>query len=112
LASFPEFSEKGNLEEILRELEDEEALIKRFRQDYATGMRVHIATSGKGLDETSFVVCPFRLKRNLEGTLCIIGPQRMDYGKAMAGLEYLAKKINAVHEFEPHIPLIEETKDR
>jgi len=36
----------------------------------------------------------------------------MDYGKAMARLEYLAKQINAVHGFEPLLPLIEETKEK
>ncbi len=107
LASFPEFQEGEILSDLFRELEDEKALLSRFQQDFASGLRVRIASGGKGLDGASLVICPFRLRRNLEGVVCIIGPKRMDYGKAMARLEYLAKQINAVHGFEPNLPLIE-----
>jgi len=31
----------------------------------------------------------------------------MHYAKAMAKLEYLSRQINAVHGFEPNLPLIE-----
>lgn len=107
LLSFPEFYESGKAEGILRELEDEKALLSRFRQSYSDRIRIHIATGGEGLDETSVVICPFRLRNSLEGAVCVIGPKRMNYGKAMARLEYIAKQINAVHGFEPKIPLIE-----
>ena len=70
-------------------------------------MRVQIAAGGKGLDDASIVVCPFSIRGTMEGTVCIIGPKRMNYGKAMARLEYLAKQINAAYGFEPHLPLIE-----
>jgi heat-inducible transcriptional repressor len=107
LLSFLEFYEAGKAESILRELEDEKALRARFRQSFSDRVRIHIATGGEGLDETSVVICPFRLRGSLEGAVCIIGPKRMNYGKAMARLEYIAKQINAVHGFEPKIPLIE-----
>lgn len=107
LLSFPEFYEAGKAESILRELEDEKALRARFRQSFSDRIRIHIATGGEGLDDTSVVICPFRLRSSLEGAVCIIGPKRMNYGKAMASLEYIGKQINAVHGFEPKIPLIE-----
>ena len=107
LLSFSEFCEEGAAAELVRELEDENALLNRFQQSFSAGIRVHIASGGKGLDNTSSVTCPFRFRRNLEGAVCIIGPKRMNYGKAMAKLEYLAKQIHAVHGFEPNLPLIE-----
>jgi len=112
LFSYSEFQDEKKVVDVLRELEDNPKLLERFRQEESSGIRVHIATGGEGLNDASFVLCPFRLGRGLSGTVCILGPKRMDYGKAMARLEYLAKQINAVHGFEPLLPLIEETKEK
>ncbi|MBR4287845.1 MAG: heat-inducible transcription repressor HrcA [Clostridia bacterium] len=107
----PEFLTPQKGEKLLRQLEDHRDLADRFRSEFPTALRVHIAGKGEGLDGTSFVSCPFRLKNGPEGVLCVIGPKRMDYAKAMARLEYLAKQIHAVHGFEPTLPLIE-TKEK
>jgi len=106
LLSFPEFQGERALP-LIRELEDEKALLSRFSQEYTSGLRVHIGTEREGLDGASFVVCPFRLGKDLSGAVWIIGPKRMHYAKAMAKLEYLSRQINAVHGFEPNLPLIE-----
>ena len=111
LLSFPEFSEKEKASLLIADLEDEERLINKFAQEMPSHVRVHIASGEKGLDSASFVTCPFRLKGGLEGAVCIIGPSRMNYAKAMARLQYLAKEIHAVYGFEPTLPLIE-TKDK
>lgn len=107
LLSYPEFSQGEDAVGILKELEDEDALFQRFHQNFAPTLRVRIGGDGKGLDKASSVVCPFRLGKSLEGAVCILGPRRMNYAKAMARLEYLARQITAVHGFEPHLPLIE-----
>ncbi|MBR2616385.1 MAG: heat-inducible transcription repressor HrcA [Clostridia bacterium] len=107
LLSFPEFQSDGKCAALVKDLEDESALTARLQHDVSAGIRVHIASGGDGLKDTSSVTCPFRFRRNLEGAVCVIGPKRMDYGKAMARVEYLAKQIHAVHGFEPNLPLIE-----
>ncbi len=112
LLAYPEFSQPEQAQRLVRELEDKELLLSRFRQDFPSGLRVHIATGEAGLDGASFVICPFRFRQGLKGAVCIIGPKRMDYGKVVARLEYLAKQINAVHGFEPQMPLIEPKKDK
>lgn len=111
LLSFPEFQDPEKARAIVEQLEDEAFLLSHFREDSSSGMRVQIAGEGAGLDGASFVFCPFRLRRSLDGAVYIIGPKRMDYGKAMARLEYLAKQIHAAGGFEPKIPLIE-TKEK
>lgn len=111
LLSFPEYQGTEKAAKLLRELEDSRSLTDRFHSDFPTALRVHIGKESDGLDGTSFVSCPFRLKHGPEGVLCVIGPKRMDYAKAMARLEYLAKQIHAVHGFEPSLPLIE-TKEK
>ena len=110
LLEYPEFCEGPTPRRLIGELEDHEGLLERFRQEYAAGLRVHIASDEEGLEGASYVICPFRLENGPEGTVCIIGPKRMNYTKAMARLEYLAKQIHAVSGFEPALPLIEETK--
>ncbi len=112
LLDYPEFCEGNTAHRLIGELEDHQGLLDRFRQEYSTGLRVHIASDEEGLECASYVICPFRLGSGPEGTVCIIGPKRMDYTKAMARLEYLAKQIHAVSGFEPTLPLIEETKER
>ncbi|MBR2634908.1 MAG: heat-inducible transcription repressor HrcA [Clostridia bacterium] len=111
LLTHPEFSDPATAVEIFRELENEEALIDRFRQEFSTSLRVRIASGESGLDSASFVICPFLLGMGLKGSVCIIGPKRMNYGMAVARLQYLAKKIHSTHRFEPQLPLIE-TKEK
>ena len=111
LTAFPEFGEEGALTDLLCALEDEKALLDRFRESDGQSMHVHIGSEEEtGLDRTSYVSCPFRLGKTLTGTVCVIGPKRMNYAAAMAKLEYLSKQIHAAHGFEPNLPLIE-TKD-
>ncbi len=111
LLSFPEFQEGKIAEETVRELENPSLFIERFGKEMPSHLRVHIGQGEKGLDSASFVVCPFRLKSGLDGAVCVIGPKRMNYAKAMARLQHLAKEIHAVYGFEPALPLIE-TKEK
>ena len=107
LLSHSEFIGEDADRSLFLELEDEEKLALRFREAFPDRIRIHIASEGNGLDRASFVTCPFRLRGNLEGAVCIIGPKRMNYGKAVARLEYLANQIHAASGFESPFPLIE-----
>ncbi len=107
LLSFPEFREGDTITQILKDLEDREFLREKFGKETPSHLRVHIGRDGEGLAGASLVTCPFRLKTGLEGSICIIGPKRMNYAKVVARLEYLAKEIHAVYGFKPSLPLIE-----
>lgn len=107
LISCPEFSEGEKSAEIISELENQAALADLFGKDLPSHLSVHIGSGKKGLSAASHVICPFRLKSGMKGAVCILGPKRMNYAKAMARLQYLAKEIQAVHGFEPTLPLIE-----
>lgn len=107
LLSYPEFSEEKKSSEIIAELEDRAALMEQFGKELPSHLSVHIGSGKKGLASASRVTCPFRLKSGMQGAVCILGPKRMNYAKAMARLQYLAKEIQAVHGFEPALPLIE-----
>ncbi len=107
----PSLAEAGNAHRILRELEDEGALLERLHQDFSSNSRVRIASDGEGLARTSFVVCPFRMGKDLDGALCVVGPKRMNYAKAMARLEYLARQIHTADGFDSPLPMIE-TKEK
>ncbi len=111
LFRYPEFHDPDHARVLLSQLEDEDGLIARFAQDPAPSLQVHIGTGEKGLDGASFVSCPFRIGKRRGGVVCILGPRRMNYAKAMARLEYVAKQISAVHGFEPTLPMIETRND-
>ncbi len=107
LISYPEFSEGGGSAKIISELENKALLLEYFGKELPSHLRVHIGRGEKGLSSASHVICPFRLKSGMHGAVCILGPKRMNYAKAMARLQYLAKEIQAVHGFESALPLIE-----
>lgn len=107
LLSYPEFREGDTAVRMLKDLENRDLLRERFGKEIPDHLKVHIGRDGEGLGSASLITCPFRLKTGLEGSICIIGPKRMNYAKVVARLEYLAKEIHAVYGFKPHLPLIE-----
>ena len=107
LFSHPEFSEPETVRAVLEEVEDRERLSARFFADTAAGLKVRIGTDGRGLDKASFVICPIVLREGTQGRICLIGPKRMNYAKAVARMEDLATRINAAAGFVSRVPLIE-----
>ena len=107
LLAWPEFSQPETARAAVAELEEPEKILERFLDPFPTGLRVHVGGGGKGLDEASFVLCPFRMGKGLSGAVCIVGPKRMDYAGAIAHLEYLSRQMGAARDFSPTLPLIE-----
>lgn len=107
LFRYEEFADPQRAGLLIEQLEKKEELAAKLTGDISPTLRVHIGSEKNGLDGTSFVTCPFRMGKKLNGLVCIIGPKRMNYAKIVAKLEYLARQINAAHGFEPTLPLIE-----
>lgn len=107
LLDYEEFTAFPGNKSLFAQLEDREELPARLGLDAGYSMRVHIGSEKEGLEGASFLTCPFRFGKKVQGAVCVIGPKRMNYAEAMARLEYLARKISAVHGFESALPMIE-----
>ena len=107
LFAHPEFSAPDTVRAVLEELEDENRLSHRYFTEEREGLKIRIGVDGEGLDRASCVICPILLREGTQGRICLVGPKRMNYAKAVARLEDLAKRINAAAGFVSRVPLIE-----
>lgn len=96
----PEFHDVGRVRSLLSLLEEEE-LVKGILQKQAReGLAVTIGRENEysGIQDCSVITATYHLDGERLGTIAVLGPTRMEYGKAMALLEYLNRHIARVVE--------------
>ncbi len=90
LLSEPEFDDAGRIREILGKFENEN-IIKNIKET-DEGINVYIGNENM-IDDDISVIKTYYTKDGDEGTIAIIGPKRMQYGKAEALLKYIKDNI-------------------
>lgn len=86
----PEFSEADKIKNIMEKLEDYE-LVKKIESD-ADGVNIYIGEESS-FDKDVTVVKTSYHANGEEGTLAIIGPQRMEYDKVVTLLNFIKSQI-------------------
>ena len=86
----PEFNDADKIRELLNKLDDRD-LIKSIKTD-DDSIKIYIG-SENGVDDNISVVKTYYYKDGEEGTIALIGPKRMEYGKAEALLNYIKNNI-------------------
>lgn len=86
----PEFDDAGRIREILGKFENEN-IIKNIKET-DEGINVYIGNENM-IDDDISVIKTYYTKDGDEGTIAIIGPKRMQYGKAEALLKYIKDNI-------------------
>ena len=63
-----------------------------------TGLRVTIGSENKftGIRDCSMVQATYRLNGQIVGTMAVLGPTRMEYGKVISVMDYLHKYLQAI----------------
>jgi heat-inducible transcriptional repressor len=97
LLNLPEFSDLDLARALLRTLEDKRTLIdllSRLLED--PGVRVVIGEENAltDLNRCSLVASTYRADGRVMGTVGIVGPIRMPYGKAMALVDHLSELLS------------------
>ncbi|MBI5207653.1 MAG: heat-inducible transcription repressor HrcA [Candidatus Firestonebacteria bacterium] len=99
----PEFSEINKTKEILKILEEKKNLIKICDKINGTnGVKVFIGeeTNILEMQDCSIVICTYKIEGFPSGTIGIIGPTRMKYGKIFSIVEFtsfqLEKALNNI----------------
>ena len=86
----PEFNDVKKMREILNKFEDSE-LIKQIKAD-EDGVKVYIGSENM-IDDDISVIKTYYTNNGVEGTIALIGPKRMEYGRAEALLKYIRDNI-------------------
>ena len=100
LLGFPEYADVDKAKALLRVLETREKLVSLLSQDGEMEMSVRIGPE-TGMEETkdcSVVTASFRLSDGTVNTIGLIGPTRMQYGKALSVLEQVGRSLQELLE--------------
>jgi len=97
LLSLPDFSDLDLLRALLRTLEDKRTLIDLLgRLIESSGVQVVIGEENRLSDLTrcSLVASTYRAGGRVLGTVGVVGPIRMPYGRAMALVDHLSRVLS------------------
>jgi heat-inducible transcriptional repressor len=91
LLNQPEFRDVEKMKNILLMLEEEQLLCDILHDQDAEGVVVKIGHENKysGIKDCSMVQATYRIDGQVIGTIAVLGPTRMEYGKIMALLEFM-----------------------
>lgn len=90
---------QDNARELLRTLEDKETLIRLLdRTRHAEGLQVFLGaeTALSALASSSVIAVSYGPEEHPIGTLAVIGPMRMNYGKVMSVVDVTADTVSQV----------------
>ena len=98
ILSQPEFHDVERVKEILLMLEEQKLLKDILRAHLGEGLRVTIGMENEysGIQDCSIVTATYHLDGELLGTIAVLGPTRMEYGKAMRLLGYMNGHLSEV----------------
>ena len=100
LLNFPEYADVDKARALLSVLETREKLVSLLSQDGEMEMSVRIGPE-TGMEETrdcSVVTASFRLSDGTVNTVGLIGPTRMQYGRALSVLEQVGRSLQSLLE--------------
>ena len=99
--NYPEFSDIDRLREIVRAFEDKGRILRLLNQVLAdSGVKVFVGEElgALGMRDFSMVASGYSRGDTPIGTLGVIGPLRMDYGRVIPLVEYVAKVLSSLLE--------------
>ncbi|TVY00508.1 heat-inducible transcriptional repressor HrcA [Cohnella terricola] len=90
----PEFKDVDKAKTILEMLEETQMLMQLF-QSNSDGIQVKIGTENslEAINHCSLITATYSFDGQSLGTIGILGPTRMEYGKVISLLDYLSKDI-------------------
>lgn len=98
LLNQPEFSDVERVRNLLGILEEEKVLKDLLQGGEDSGLKVTIGSENKftGIQDCSMVQATYRLNGQIVGTMAVLGPTRMEYGKVISVMDYLHKYLKTI----------------
>ncbi len=96
LLAYPEYADVQKARTFLSVLESQEKLYPLLRQAGTMEFTIRIGPENNlpELSDCSLVTAVYRIGAGSTGTLGIIGPTRMDYGRVVSVLEFMGKAMS------------------
>ncbi|HIU63476.1 MAG TPA: heat-inducible transcription repressor HrcA [Candidatus Avacidaminococcus intestinavium] len=91
LLNQPEFRSVERIKDLLTILEEEKVLKDILHVGEDSGIKITIGNENKftGIQDCSMVQATYRLNGRVVGTMAVLGPTRMEYGKIISVMDYL-----------------------
>ena len=98
LLNQPEFRDVERVRNLLGILEEEKVLKDLLQGGEDSGLKVTIGSENKftGMQDCSMVQATYRLNGQIVGTMAVLGPTRMEYGKVISVMDYLHKYLKTI----------------
>lgn len=98
LLNQPEFRDVERVRNLLGILEEEKVLKDLLQGGEDSGLKVTIGSENKftGIQDCSMVQATYRLNGQIVGTMAVLGPTRMEYGKVISVMDYLNKYLKTI----------------
>lgn len=100
LLNQPEFRDVEKVKNLLGILEEERVVRDLLVAGEDSGLRITIGSENKfsGIQDCSMVQATYRLNGKIVGTMAVLGPTRMEYGKVITVMDYLHKYLKTMFE--------------
>ena len=100
LLNQPEFRDVERVKSLLGILEEEKVVRDLLVAGEDSGLKITIGTENKftGIQDCSMVQATYRLNGQIVGTMAVLGPTRMEYGKVITVMDYLHKYLKTMFE--------------
>lgn len=100
LLNQPEFRDVERVKSLLGLLEEERVVRDLLRADGDSGLKITIGAENKftGIQDCSMVQATYRLNGKIVGTMAVLGPTRMEYGKVISVMDYLHRYLKTIFE--------------
>lgn len=98
LLNQPEYRDVERVRNLLGILEEEKVLKDLLQGGEDSGLKVTIGSENKftGIQDCSMVQATYRLNGQIVGTMAVLGPTRMEYGKVISVMDYLHKYLKTI----------------
>ena len=98
LLNQPEFRDVERVRNLLGILEEEKVLKDLLQGGEDSALKVKIGSENKftGIQDCSMVQATYRLNGQIVGTMAVLGPTRMEYGKVISVMDYLHKYLKTI----------------
>lgn len=98
LLNQPEFRDVERVRNLLGILEEEKVLKDLLQGGEDSGLKVTIGSENKftGIQDCSMLQSTYRLNGQIVGTMAVLGPTRMEYGKVISVMDYLHKYLKTI----------------
>ena len=99
IVSYPEFFDARKTRDLLEALEEKSRIV-RLLTDCIEGEGIHILIGSENtnpdLREMTLISSPYRYHNQAIGTLGILGPTRMEYGRLVPLVDHIAKVVSSI----------------